>query len=274
MKVKPSAGRLAYWLCTLALVLSTQAAQALPEWQINPNGTGVGGATTVSSLNVGGSGFVQFLPDASNPYAFTFVEHGAYQVLKSGGGGPFGTSDLTVTYSVTGRGSFLDFAALRFTSGTINLYSDSVFDFATAASSYGADNGTHVASFNVFDGHVTTAGMVAVDAKLVSLLPGYLFAADGGDLSGRNNVLMELGVFNERISSNPLLVSELACGMAAYTGPGCDGTSFPDSELAYFVHDGGSVVITSVPEPATVGLMLVGLGLISFVAKRRRQTTY
>jgi opacity protein-like surface antigen len=149
------------WLCALALALSSQAAQAAPEWKINPDGTGAGSATTVSTLDVGGAGFVQILPDIDGP-TFQFVEHGAYQVLKA-----FGTRDLTVTYSVSGTGDFWNPAALRFTSGAIDLYADPISDFASAASNYGADNGTHVARFSVFDGGVTPFGMVGVQASIV-----------------------------------------------------------------------------------------------------------
>jgi hypothetical protein len=261
------------WLCALALALSSQAAQAAPEWKINPDGTGAGSATTVSTIDVGGAGFVQILPDIGGP-TFQFVEHGAYQVLKADGSAPFGTRDLTVTYSVSGTGNFLNPAELRFTSGAIDLYADPISDFASATSNYGADNGTHVARFSVFDGGVTPLGMVGVQASIVpgSLLAGYLFAADGSDLAARDNAMMELVIFNETVVPDALLVSEVVCGMAGYGGPGCDGTPFANSDFAYAVRDGGYVTVSSVPEPETIGMMLVGLGLISVVTRRRRSS--
>jgi hypothetical protein len=263
-------------LYVLALALSTQVVQAAPLWQINPEGTGQSGASTVSTVNAGGVGFVQILPNVNNASTFTFVEHGAYQVLQSDGVTPFGTKDLTVAYSISGIGSFIGAFALQFTSGTIDMYADPVFNFATSATNYGVDDGTHLATFNVFDGGLNASGLVTVKANAVanSLLPGYLFAADGSDLAAHNNVLLELGVFNKQATPDDLLVSGVVCGLAAYTGPGCNGTPFSNSPMAFTVSDGGFATITSVPEPTTISLLLAGLGLIAFSAKRRKSSSH
>lgn len=264
------ANRFARWAGLLSLLAATQAVHAAPVWQVNPGGTGPGGAVAVQALNVGGAGFVQIIPDAANPTAFTFIEHGAYQALQADGVTPFGSRDLTITYAVSGSGSFLDPAALRFNAGSIRLFSDSVFDFGSAAGHYGADNGTALARFDVIGGGVNASGLVNVSAALVggSLLPGYLFAADGSDLAGTSGVLMNLGVFNQPTQPDGLFVSEIICGLAAYTGPGCDGTPYANSPLAFAVRDGGFVGIT-VPEPGSLGISLAGLGLLGFARRRR-----
>lgn len=276
MTAKQVAGNLALGLCVLALALSVQTAQAASQWQLNPEGTGAGGATNLSLLNVGGVGFVQVVPDANDWSAFTFVEHGAYRALQSDMRTPFGAQDLTVAYSVSGRGSFATPLALHFTSGTIDLYTDPVFDFASATPHYGADNGTHLAGFNVFDGGMAATGLVTVQARIAanSLLPGYLFAADSSDLAQRSKVLITLNVFNQPVAPDNLLVSQVVCGLAAYAGPGCNGTPFQNSPLAYTVRDGGYVTITAVPEPEMAGMLLAGLGLIAWAAKRRRSFSH
>lgn len=264
-----SAKRLTQLLCVLALGLSSQFVQAAAEWQLNPAGTGLAGATRLSELDVGGVGYVQILPSSTDPTGFTFIEHGAYQALQSDKSTPFGTQDLTVTYTVMGSGNSL---GLSFTSGSINLYADRNFDFASATGSYGADNGSRIASFSVFGGGLNANGMVSVQANAVagSMLAGYLFAADGSDLANRNNVQMNLAVFNQQTTPDSLLVAEVVCGMAGSTGAGCNGTPFVNTPFAYTVKDGGYATISAVPEPETVSMLLAGLGLISVVARRRR----
>lgn len=107
------AKRTMHWLSTLSFALLAQTALASPTWQLNPEGSGASGAVPITALNVGGVGFVQIIPDSSNPTQFTFLEHGAYQAVQSDGTTPFGTRDLTITYSVSGSGSFLNPGALQ-----------------------------------------------------------------------------------------------------------------------------------------------------------------
>ena len=267
--------RFTRWLSCIGLMLALTplVAQAAPTWQINTLGTGAIDAVTVSSVTVGGVGYVQIIPDGQG--GFTFFEHGAYQLLSSNGGTPFGTQDITVAYNVLGAGNFDNYGnllALQFNSGSINLFVDSQFDFATSAGNYGADNGTPLASFSIFSGGVDATRLASVNAQLIqgSLLAGYLFDANGQDLASADNVLMQLAIYNQPTLPDALLVSEIVCGMAGSTGSGCDGTPFANTPLAFVVRDGGSLTLSSVPEPGSIGLLLAGLGMIPVVAKRRR----
>lgn len=256
---------------SLAL-LATQASAA-PVWQINPSGTGLGGAIPLSVAEAGGVGFVQVTPSAFG--SFQFVEHGAYQLLQPGTGTAFPAADMTVTYRVSGVGSFLDPTALQFSSGTISLFADAAHDFGTDAAHYGADNGTQIARFNIFGGGATPTGLVTMRALIEagSLLAGYLFSADGQDLANSPGTSIELGVFNQIISPDALLVSEIVCGLAGYTGPGCDGSpgGFANSPFAFTVRDGGFVsVIAAVPEPGTILLLLTGVAILVCSTLKRR----
>ena len=269
--------RFTRWLSRIALTLALAplAAQATPAWQINTMGTGVSGAETVSSVTVGGVGFVQIIPDANMQGGFTFLEHGAYQLLSANGSTPFGAQDITVAYTVLGGGYFDNYGnmlALQFNSGSINLFVDATFDFATSAGNYGADNGTPLASFSIFGGGVDANRLASVNAQLIqgSLLAGYLFDANDQDLANADNVLMQLAIYNQPITPSTLQVSELVSGMAGSTGPGCDGSAFANTPFAFVVSDGGSLALSSVPEPGSLGLLLAGLVMIPVVAKRRR----
>lgn len=258
-----SAKGLIHHLSALALLFATPLAVAAPAWQINATGQGAGGATAVSSIDVGGVGFVQVLPAGPFSPDFTFIENGAYQLVQPDGS-PFGAKDITVTYAIGGSGSFINPLALSFTSGVIKLYVDSVFDFATAAGNYGADNGTLLGRFTVLSGGMNATGLVSLQARLDpgTLLAGYLFDAAGNDLSNAANVRLDLGIYNQTTAPTDLLVSEIVCGLANYGGADCLNAPFANSPLAYTVADGGRVSLSSVPEPASLGLLMAGLGLI------------
>lgn len=267
--------------CLLALTFSAQVVQAAPQWQMNPKGSGLSEASTISVVNAGGVGFVQILPNANDASTFTFIEHGAYQLLQSDGLTPFGVEDLTVAYSVSGIGSFnasgsINAFALQFTSGTIDIYGDPIFNYATATTHYGVDDGVHIATFNVFSGSLNESGLFTVKANAIanSMLSGYLFAADGSDLATHDNVLMELNVSNKVIFPDDLMVSGVICGLATYTGSGCNGTTFSNSVLAFAESDEGYVSITAVPEPQMFSMLLTGLVLIAFSRNRRSLFTH
>lgn len=260
------------WIGALALAAFPHFAMAAPVWQLNTGGTGVNGAIAMSTIDVAGVGFVQILPSATVPSAFDFFEYGAYRAVRPGSTTALGKHDITIRYSAFGSSSFLDPNALNFTAGSIDIYSDSNFDFATAAPNYGTDNGTLIAGFSIYAGGADGSGLVTLSAEAISgsLLPGYFFSADGKDLSTRNNVTMTLGVYNQTVIADSLMVSGVICGLAGYTGPGCDGEPFVNTPLAFAVQDGGYAIISSVPEPETLSLLLAGLGLLSLVHGRRR----
>lgn len=267
------AKRLSRLLAGLALLVATPFAIAAPSWQINPTGQGAAGASAVSSVDVGGVGFVQIIPAGLFTPEFTFIEHGAYQ-LRQADGSPFGSRDITVTYAINGSGNFFDPFALSFTGGSIRIFADPVFDFASPTGNYGADNGTLIGSFSVLNGGLAPTGLVSLQARLDpgSLLAGYLFDAAGNDLSTAANVLLDLGVYNQVTKPTALLVEEIVCGLANYGGNDCLNAPFANSELAYTVADGGTVSLHAVPEPASLGLLLAGLGLIPVGARWRKRT--
>lgn len=258
-----------YGLSVLAISVSAHSALAASDWQINPLGSGVGDATTVSTLDVGGVGFVQIVPDDAPTGLFSFIEHGAYQAFAPGGLSPFPDHEITVTYSVSGTGSFSDPGAMRMSAGQIDIYSDAAHDFGSMARNYGADNGTRIATFKLDDGYVANSeGEVIVNATGVagSFAQGYLFDAAGTDLATLAKVRFQLALFNGPIVPDTAIMTGVVCGLAQACANGLPTLS----PLAFTVQDSGSVSISAVPEPESAVMLLAGLALIGTVTRRRR----
>ena len=273
------ATRLTLLTAITALAALSQPAQASTGWYLNTAGTGWSDASFVSSLNVAGAGFIQQKFSLA-ALGFNFTESGAYQVLNNTGSAPFGSHDLTVSYDVTGSVGLL---GSGFSGGVINLYSDSVFDFGSTNGLYGANNGTHIASFTVVGGVVDPISRQAgLQANLVSgsLASGYFFDLAGNDLSGRDSLSLSLGVQSTVINpSGTHIVAEIACEQAGFTGAGCNGRPY----RASFLNLGWSTVqdvgvatlnysaltqqVTAVPEPTTALMMLTGL--LGLAARQR-----
>lgn len=261
--------QMVHGLSILAIAVSAQSALAANDWQINAAGSGAGGATAISTLDVHGVGFVQSLPDANTTDLYSFIEHGAYRALSPDGSPLFGTHEVTVTYSVFGSGSFSDASALRMTGGRIELFSDASPDFGTTATNYGADNGTRFASFDIFAGYpANDQGLFVVNARGVagSFVEGYLFNAAGTDMATLTDVQLLLELRNQPGSWDEPIVAGVVCGIAQ----ACPNGPISPSPLAFTVEDAGSVSISAVPEPQTSAMLLAGLGLIVAVARQRR----
>ncbi|ANQ86608.1 hypothetical protein dqs_3591 [Azoarcus olearius] len=272
MSTMKTARQTLFGLAALALTAIAPVAQAAPVWMVNPEGTGAAGASALQTLGVAGVGFVQLTPDAANPANFTFVEYGAYRAVKGDGTTPYGSNDLTIRYTVSGSGSFLNPASIGFSSGSVEIYSDAAFDYGTSNGTYGADNGTLIAKLSVVGGNTdTTTGAVTISAGVIpgSMLAGYFFDAAGNDLAGFARVLFSMNLRNQFAAPEPLLVSEIVCEMAGHTGAGCDGTPFLPTQFAFLVRDSGFATVQVVPEPPAGGLALAAVGLLGFTLRRR-----
>jgi hypothetical protein len=269
------AARLTILTAVTTLAALAQPAQATSGWYLNAAGTGWSDASFVSSLNVAGAGFIE-QAFSWQALGFAFEEHGAYQIV----GAPASNHDLTVSYNIAGEVGLL---SNGFTGGVIDLYSDSVFDFGSTNGSYGANNGTHIASFAVTGGQIDPlTRLVGLQANLVggSMASGYFFDVAGNDLSDRGGISLSMGVQSTIIDpTGTHIVSELACEQAGFTGAGCNGRPYRASFLNLgwsTVQDTGvatlnipalSQPVTAVPEPTTALMMLTGL--LGLAARQR-----
>ncbi|PKO37383.1 MAG: hypothetical protein CVU33_13475 [Betaproteobacteria bacterium HGW-Betaproteobacteria-6] len=263
--------QMVHGLSILAIAVSAQSALAANDWQINAAGSGVSGATAISTLNVHGVGFVQSQPDDNTPGLFSFIEHGAYRAFNPDGSPQFGSHEITVAYSVFGSNNSNDPSALRMAGGRIDLFSDASPDFGTNAANYGADNGIRFASFDIFAGYpANDSGLVVVNARGIagSFVEGYLFNGAGTDMATLTNIQLQLELRNQPGSWDAPIVAGVVCGIAQ----ACPNGPVVPSPLAFTVEDQGSVSISAVPEPETSAMLLAGLSLIVAVARHRRRS--
>ena len=262
-------------LMTLGVVALTGLGLAAPAtatpFQIATDGSGLAGAQTRSGFDLGGNGFVfQYLdPVSGQPM---FQENGVFRITAADGVSPIGTNDLTLTYTLWGMADPLS-GLITFAGGSIDLYSDSAFDYGSTTGIYGADDGTHVASFQVTGGTGDPMGthQVNMSAQLVSgsLLPGYLFSLNGQDMSLMGSVTLDATFVDNVAAPDATTVDELVCEQAGLPGLGCLGTPYANQIPYYFlVADSATVTLNAVPVPGS--LCLGALGAVMLGMHRRR----
>ena len=259
----------------LAGVSSAQASVI----KFNPSGTGFPGAIPASpGIDAHGSGFVTTGPDQSNPGNYVFSETGAYQLTQADRTSPIGTRDITLMYSVMGAVN-PGTGALNFTGGSINVYSDSAFNFGSASSNpsvvFGANDGVLIASFLLSGGSGQANGTARFNGNAIagSIRSGYFFSSTGEDLSQTGNLQFAVDIENIVVSPTANEISEIICKTSAYPIPGCNGGNYANTPYYFAVRDGGTVNLsTTVPEPGSMALAfagLMGLGLSSRRARKK-----
>lgn len=260
----------------LAGVSSAQASMI----EFNTSGTGAAGAIPGSGIDAHGSGFVQLLgPDLNNPGNYIFTETGAYQLTQADHSTPIGSHDITLRYSAIGTAN-PDTNAFSFTTGSFNLYSDPTFNFGTASSDpsvlFGANDGVLIASFLISAGTGQANGTVHLNGNAIAgtISSGYFFSSTGEDLSLTGNLQFAVDIGNEIVSPTANEISEVICKTTAYPIPGCGAAgNYANSPTgSYFaVRDGGTVDLSTVPEPGSMALAFAGLMGLGFSSRRARR---
>jgi len=259
---------------------AANASTVMNDWVFNPTGGGFAGGQQINEyLDVNGNAFIQINPTGGS--SFSFAEHAVFNISQADSNGKlfpvnYAGGNVSATFEATGTGNFS--GAFSFTGGTIRLFQNPTSgQYGSTEGYYGANLGNEIATFTVLaggggmvdaSGSPVNNGQVTVMAKAAvgGLDAGYFFRENGADLSQES--ILAFAFTNANTVGNPtgLLVDEVACQFAGYTGNGCNGSAFGNTPGSFFVSNNGQFKLAEVPEPGSLalfGIAMLGAGVVS-----------
>lgn len=265
-----------------AVVLGASAAHAstlLNDWVFAPEGQGFdSGQQVVHYLDTNGNLFLQTQRMTDDRLALR--ERGVFNMLSADSNGwlfpmDYPGGNITGIFDLHAIGKLG--GAYTYTGGSLRLYQNPVGgQYGTEAGIHGANLGRLIAELDVRGG---VGGLLNEDGSLVNndnsfmliaqgrLADGYFFRGDRADLAHAPNVRVSLSGAKTYGFPDELLLDELACQYAGFTGPGCNGQDFQPSVEYALVGLNGQLKLAEVPEPGSAALF--GLALFGAAAARR-----
>ncbi len=244
-------------------VACATAAAALPQFTFNPAAGGISGApaSTITADNILISDYSTVVIDAAGNFTDTgFLAVSSFQL----GGTTFTPAGLNSTYgmyfafSATGKQSVGN-PALVPTFGTFSSLSYTLYGY----------NGTGTFGFNGNTPTVTTSGAQTALASgtLISGSVSTIPSGDGSTFTPSANARVNWTVLDQPFFVSPIPFYAMA--ETAFTNTTGEVEPFANG---FRIRQGGGSLnfVSTVPEPGTFGLLLSGLAVVGFIARRRQ----
>lgn len=281
-------------LVAATLVPMSASAAFLTNWTLDVTGagrtTGDGVSNVGEYLDMLGTSYIDIGPTFT-----TFNDYGTFEVAGADGVGSkfdnFVTGgdlyELTAIFSLSGTValpgaiSFTPYAAGEYAEMWIGSDSTGTADYGTAAGIYGANNGVKIGTFQLSQGSgavdVTGVpnGQITLILEPTFLAAGYFKDSSGNDLATMVTATQGDGPLFGFVTTNASLIdavpglvnSEIVMELAG--GASLANSAPPDR---FVVSNNGQYrwAPAAIPEPATLGLLGIGLLGMGFASRKRK----
>ncbi len=242
----------------LTVAAASTAAHALPTFGFDPNAAGLNGAAfTADNLIISNFSTVTFTS------ATTFTDTGFFSISAAQlGGAGFTPSGLNSSY-----GLYVAFSGSGTTNGTNPVAAPTFGSFSSLTYTLYGYNGS--ASFGFSGNTPTTTAAAPVALASGSLVQGSAVTVPNGDgtFTPFGNAKLTVNVLQPAFFASP----------AAFYDTALSAFSNTSSQVEVFANGfrirqgGGSINFASaVPEPESYAMLLAGVAVLGFVARRRR----